>query len=74
LALADDNHSKTRAYALDALHSLIFAAKKLDVIDADTINNVTRGIFMKVYQTSHILFLTSNVIINTFSCFSPFER
>jgi len=52
LALADDNHSKTRGYALDALHSLISAAKKLDEVDADTINNVTRGILMKVYQTA----------------------
>jgi len=44
LALADDNHCKTRAYALDTLHCLICAAKSLDKINADTINNVTRGI------------------------------
>ncbi|VVC44258.1 Armadillo-type fold,Armadillo-like helical [Cinara cedri] len=42
LALADDNHSKTREYALDALNTLVYAAKKLDKIDADTINNITR--------------------------------
>jgi len=44
LALADDNHCKTRAYALDTLHSLVCAAKNLDKINADTINNITRGI------------------------------
>lgn len=44
MALADDNHSKTRAYALDTLHSLVSAAKDLDKIDADTINYVARGI------------------------------
>lgn len=44
LALADDNHCKTRAYALDTLHSLVCAAKNLDKITADTINNITRGI------------------------------
>lgn len=43
LALADDNHSKTRAYALDALYSLVTAAKKLSKMDAENINNVTRG-------------------------------
>lgn len=43
LALADDNHSKTRAYALDALHSLVSAAKQLSKVDSETINNVTRG-------------------------------
>ncbi|XP_050431028.1 dynein axonemal assembly factor 5 [Adelges cooleyi] len=42
LALADDNHSKTRAYALDCLQYFVTAAKKMNVIDADKINNVTR--------------------------------
>ncbi|KAE9539721.1 hypothetical protein AGLY_004973 [Aphis glycines] len=42
LALADDNHCKTRAYALDTLHCLICAAKSLNKLNADTINNVTR--------------------------------
>jgi len=45
LALADDNHTKTRIYALDALHSLVSAAKKLGHINDDTINNITRGYY-----------------------------
>lgn len=49
LALADDNHTKTRIYALDSLHCLVNAAKKMDKIDADTINNITRGIVFKEY-------------------------
>lgn len=50
LALADDNHNKTRVYALDALHALVCAAKTLDKIDADIINNVTRGMKLKIYN------------------------
>ncbi|CAI6366577.1 unnamed protein product [Macrosiphum euphorbiae] len=42
LALADDNHCKTRAYALDTLHSLVCAGKNVDKINADTIQNITR--------------------------------
>lgn len=49
LALADDNHIKTRVYALDSLHCLVSAAKKMDKIDADTINNITRGIIFDKY-------------------------
>lgn len=43
LALADDNHCKTRAYALDALHTLVKAKKELNKMEPDTINNITRG-------------------------------
>ncbi|XP_050523556.1 dynein axonemal assembly factor 5 isoform X2 [Daktulosphaira vitifoliae] len=42
LALADDNHSKTRAYSLDSLHVLTIFAKEMNIMDADTINNITR--------------------------------
>jgi len=63
LALADDNHNKTRAYALDALHCLVCAAKKSDEIDADIINNITRGILVIIYKIINIIFLTLNVIM-----------
>lgn len=42
-------HIKTRVYALDSLHCLVSAAKKMDKIDADTINNITRGIIFDKY-------------------------
>lgn len=63
MALADDNHSKTRAYALDALHTLVCAAKKLDIIDADVINNVTRGeLFLGKIHFKSDNWLTNNII------------
>ena len=62
MALADDNHCKTRTYALDTLHSLVCAAKNLDKINADTINNVTRGI-VKDKNACELITLIFNVKI-----------
>lgn len=61
MALADDNHSKTRQYALDALNTLVYAAKKSGKIDADIINNITRGIlFKKIFMNDKKLMKNIN--------------
>jgi hypothetical protein len=54
LALADDNHNKTRECALDSLYSIVSAAKKSNNIDGDIINNITRGIVLNTNNLKNL--------------------